>query len=183
MVDINSTNTKEIFKIINYFISVPWLNYHDQVAALFVNKIKEKLPNKRFTILLQKRLTRCLELIIESSTNIKKRLLWFYPIFIKLNHKHVEQFCMANILKLIHLKYKKISFPNITTRQVLAKENLTELVAYTDFNPTTRRNFKFLLSFQMKVLTAIKYDKVAVMKTLLILYNDPSILHTSLNCG
>lgn len=177
----NTTNVEEMLNVINYFLKLPYLKYHDQVIFLFTNKIKHNIKSKIFSVLLQRILIKCLEEIITSSSNVKNRLLWVFPIFIKFNRKQVERFCLSNILKLIHLKHNEISYPNSTIQSIVSNENLSENIAYTDFNASVNHSFNLLLLFHLKVLTVMKYQKTKVLKSLLIIYKDPSILHISLN--
>lgn len=149
--------------IIKYFLSTGTSKFHNQLVFTFLSKIK----TKSFTPTIQQFTLECLQ-IIGNSSQTKQILLWFYHFLLKFNPFQVGQFCLSNMYKII-----KKSTTNVTISRLVA--NLP-----VESYPFSITHINTLVLFHFKILQKINYQP-AVVKALLIIHDNPTILHISMH--
>lgn len=157
--------------IIKYFLANGTSKFHNQLVFTFLSKIK----SKSFTPRLQQFTLECLQ-IIGNSSHTKLKLLWFYHFLLKYKPSQVGPFCLSNMYKIIkksHMVISDAATHNATIANLVA--NL-QLETY----PFSVKHTNTLVLFHFKVLKKINYHP-ATVKALLIIHDNPAILHISMH--
>lgn len=160
--DLSST-----LEIIKYFLVNGTSKFHNQLVLTFLAKIK----SKSFTPQLQQFTLECLQ-IIGNSSHTKLKLLWFYHFLLKYKPSQVGPFCLSNMYKIIKKKRSYGSISNATISNLVA--NLQP-----ETYPFSVKHINTLVVFHFKLLKKINYQP-ATVKALLIIHDNPAILHISM---